>query len=147
MNRADRRAAKRAGKRLQKKEWTKLIDVTEDAYFKNGVMQPMLDRSKYPKKVYQNSKYIVQVFPDQEVLGKPATKLMIRRNDEKPVAAWYDLQRIKNELFGDDDGVISLISYEVVDPYNPLEYKVSIFKLDQQTNTYNLGSTFMYSGE
>lgn len=87
----DRQSIK-AGKKLIAKGWNDF----EDA------MPEVLDRGLAPLKgmtrIWKNNLYIVQEFPKSEGM----TLLMVRRNDAAPIRSWSDMQRIKNELMGED---------------------------------------------
>jgi hypothetical protein len=99
MNRAMRKASEAEGRRLQKLPWNKFEDITVEAKAKHL----MLGGSFWPvDKVYQNHKYIVQVFYHDMSKGRPMTKVMVRRSDAQPICSWSDLFRLKNEIFGDE---------------------------------------------
>ncbi len=100
MNRAQRRASESEGRRRQKLPWDTFQNVTEEAigaHHRTGG-----DLNFKPDTVYQNNKYIVQVFLNQKRNGRIYTKVMIRRSDAQPIYSWSDLQRIKNECFGEE---------------------------------------------
>lgn len=90
-----RRASKAFGRKLMKNGWSEW----ENKYFEakeRGI--------KFPeglKDVYQNNLYVVQFFEHASKFGI-ITHLHIRRNDEAPVKSWYDMQRIKDELIGQE---------------------------------------------
>ena len=100
MNRAQRRASQQEGKRLQRKEWNRFEDVTIEANRKHR--EAGGDPSYRPQAVWQNNKYIVQVFFSIERKGKLYTRVMVRRSDSQPICSWADLFRIKNEIFGEE---------------------------------------------
>lgn len=117
MNRKERRASKQAGKRLMKKGWSEFEDKTQEAILKNG------DYGGCPKnlhKMYLNNLYTVQVYSNQKVIGQKAIKVMVRRNDGKAICNWPHLQRIKNEIFGEEVEAIQLLpkQSELVDEAN-----------------------------
>lgn len=53
---------------------------------------------------YSNNRYVVMIEVGAPMTGGvTAIKTMIQRHDDKPIANhWAELQRIKNEIFGDD---------------------------------------------
>lgn len=118
MNRQMRRASETNGRRLQRKEWNPLVDVTGESRERTRILGG--NTSFRPDGVWMNNRYIVQVFDGQEVFDRPATKLMIRRNDSEPICSWTDLQRIKNELYGPEATAIQFFppESELVDVAN-----------------------------
>lgn len=119
MNRTMRRISEREGKRLQKLEWNDFKDVTREAFEKHMMFDGKT--SKYfPDLVFQNNKYIVQVFHNHVRNGKNYTKAMIRRSDAAPICDWSDLFRIKNEIFGDEVEAVQFLpkKSELVDRAN-----------------------------
>ncbi len=114
MNRQQRRASHANGLKLQRKEWNEFEDVS-DRIFEVYAYNP-----KKPDKAYLNNQYSVQVFYNRECLGIECTKLMIRRNDSKAIYDWQALQRIKNELFGQEAKAFQMFpsQSELVDDYN-----------------------------
>lgn len=118
MNRAMRRASEKEGRRLQKLEWNDFNDVTIEAIKKHWKLNP--ESNFRPDAVYQNNKYIVQVFVSQIRNGRRYKKIMIRRSDSEPIYSWQDLFRIKNELFGDEKEAIQFFpkKSELIDQAN-----------------------------
>lgn len=118
MNRQQRRASETHGRRLQRLDWNEFQDVTQEAYAKACALGG--NRSYRPDAVFQNNKYIVQIFTDCEVIGKCATRVMIRRSDSAPIYSWQDLFRIKNEIFGDEAVAIQVFPKvsELIDDAN-----------------------------
>lgn len=118
MNRAMRRASEKEGRRLQKQEWNEFKDVTIEAIKKHWKFNP---ESKFrPDAVYQNNKFIVQIFVSQIRNGRRYKKIMIRRSDSEPIYSWQDLFRIKNELFGEEKEAIQFFpkKSELIDQAN-----------------------------
>lgn len=118
MNRAMRRASEKEGRRLQKLEWNDFNDVTIEAIKKHWKLNP--ESNFRPDAVYQNNKYIVQVFVSQIRNGRRYKKIMIRRSDSEPIYSWQDLFRIKNELFGEEKEAIQFFpkKSELIDQAN-----------------------------
>lgn len=118
MNRQMRRASERNGIRLQRKEWNAFEDVTEEAMERQRLLRP--NSTHRPHRVLHNNRYIVQCFVGKTILGMPAEKVMIRRSDSEPIYSWSDLQRIKNEIFGEEAVGIQLFpkQSELVDDAN-----------------------------
>lgn len=109
MNRAMRKASEAEGRRLQKLPWDKFEDVTLEAYMRHRIFNERLKANNaygvcdfQVDKVYQNHKYIVQVFHNDMSKGKPMIKVMVRRSDGQAICNWQDLFRIKNEIFGEE---------------------------------------------
>ena len=101
MNREMMRAAKAEGKRLVKKGWNEFYDVTDLAIKKHLSLNDGKAQGRLPDQVFQNNIYIVQVFNHTCGWGM-VKRVMIRRNDELPEHDWNKLQRIKNEVFGEE---------------------------------------------
>lgn len=116
MNRKQRRASNREGKRLQSLPWNAFKDVTEEAIEKAR----MLGNFYAPDKCFQNNKYIVQVKYKVPIKGKFYTRVMTRRSDSEPILSWTDLYRIKNEIFGEEVEAIQFLPKvsELVDVAN-----------------------------
>lgn len=120
MNRQQRRASESVGRRLQKKEWNEFQDVTEEAKEKGRLLGRDMERDKFFDRVYQNNKYIVQIFDNVERKGKVYTKVMLRKSDSTPMIGWNDLYRIKCEIFGDEVEAVQFLppKSELVDVAN-----------------------------
>lgn len=118
MNREMRRISEKEGRRLQKLPWNEFQDVTEEAINKHKYLGGL--ESFRPNKVYQNNKYIVQVFMNVERKGKFYHKVMVRRSDSAPIYSWNDLFKIKNEVFGNEVEAIQFMPKvsELVDDAN-----------------------------
>jgi hypothetical protein len=118
MNRAMRRLSEQQGRRLQAKEWNEFKDVTTEAIQKHLTLNPFSPFR--PDSVFQNNKYIVQVFKNRLRNEKYYTKVMVRRSDAEPVYSWQDLFRIKNEIFGPEIEAIQFMPKvsELVDDAN-----------------------------
>jgi len=99
LNRQMRRASTQNGERLMQKPFNEFKDVTVDAMAKFALLK---NNSTYrPDRVWLNNHYVVQYFKfNRYYLGELFDKVMVRRNDAKPILSWTDMQRIKNEIFG-----------------------------------------------
>ena len=106
-----RRASEKEGRRLQKLEWNDFKDVTSEAIQKSIMINGSLNKS-YPDKVFQNNHYIVQAFHKIWRKGQFYDKIMIRRSDSKPIEKFSTLQRIKNEIFGEEIEAIQFFPKE-----------------------------------
>jgi len=63
--------------------------------------------------VWRNSRYQVAVtIHDDFPIGVPIIHLSIKRLDRKPIHDWRDLQRIKNELCGEEREAVELYPAE-----------------------------------
>lgn len=118
LNRAERRLSEKNGRTLQKKEWNEFQDVTKEAVSKHLHYNPQ--STFRPDFVFQNNKYIVQVFMNQIKNDKEWMKVMVRRSDAEPIYSWNDLYRIKNELFGEEVEAVQFMPKvsELVDQAN-----------------------------
>lgn len=97
MNRTQRRASIANGRRMMKQGWTAWEDWT-DRYL---TMPTYVRRPNGIEKFWKNSLYTVQLFTKPSEWGD-IKLLMVRRNDEGPIRSWSDMQRVKNELAGED---------------------------------------------
>lgn len=118
MNRKQRRASSSEGKKLQKLPFNEFKDVTNFANKRHRQLNPLSDYC--PDKVWQNNRYIVQIFYNEKRKGKLYTKAMIRRSDSQPLINWQDIYRIKNEIFGEEQEAIQFLpaKSELVDVAN-----------------------------
>jgi len=118
MNRNQRRLSHQNGLRMQKKPWNEFKDVTLEAVQSHELFDKTSNFR--PDQVFQNNKYIVQVFFHCMRDYKSYTKVMIRRSDSKPELSWSDMYRIKNEVFGEEIEAIQFIPKvsELVDVAN-----------------------------
>ncbi len=110
MNRAMRRASEANGRREQRKEWEEFEDVTSESRRRHAALNP--GSAFRPDQVFQNPKYVVQIFNDRKVIGRPARQVMIRRSDSAPIYSWSDMQRIKNEIFGEEVEALQMFPKE-----------------------------------
>jgi len=67
--------------------------------------------AKEPAEMWKNHKYTVIVEREPKFIGV-VTHISLRRNDRKPMIPWRDLQRIKNELAGEETEAIELFPAE-----------------------------------
>lgn len=118
MNRKQRRLSEAEGRRKQKLEWNRFENVTQDAVAKHMALHP--DSTFRPDFVFQNNRYIVQVFLGERRKNRTYDKAMIRRSDAKPIDSWSDLQRVKNEIFGPEIEAIQFFppQSELIDDAN-----------------------------
>lgn len=111
MNREMRRASLKAGKQAQKKVWNEFEDVTVEALEKHRLLNGHLSPN-YPDQVFKNNLYIVQVFNNVNRFGRIYKKLIIRRSDSEVVRDFSTLQRIKNEILGENVEAIQFFPRE-----------------------------------
>lgn len=118
MNRKMRRLSEAEGRRKQKLEWNRFENVTQDAVAKHLTLNP--DSTFRPDFVFQNNRYIVQVFANVPRNGRIYDKVMVRRSDSKPIYSWSDLFRIKNEVLGPEVEAIQFMPKvsELIDQAN-----------------------------
>lgn len=118
MNREMRRVSEREGRKRQAMPWDTFKNVTTEAIERHRILNK--ESNFRPDIVYQNNKYIVQVFRQVKRKGNVYTKVMIRRSDAEPIYSWNDLYRIKNEIFGEETEAIQFMppKSELVDDAN-----------------------------
>lgn len=101
MNREQRRASKSNGRRMMKGGWSPFEDWTERAQeLRFGAPRGLI-------KCLKNNMYIVQCFKKETGWGV-IDHLMCRRNDESATHSWQELQRIKNEVMGEDRTAVEI---------------------------------------
>lgn len=99
LTRHERRSMERAKekhvKNLMKAGYSEFKDITKESLerLENVYFRP-------PDKIYQNGQFIVQVFEANNIWN--AKRAMIRWLDARPEIPWATLQRIKNDLFGEE---------------------------------------------
>lgn len=62
--------------------------------------------------IFKNSMYVVQSFPMKMSPWGMFKKVGVRRNDAQPIRSWNDMQRIKNEIFGEESFAIEFYPKE-----------------------------------
>ncbi len=71
-------------------------------------------------RAYKNNWYVVMIYDNQETTHGKAIRIMVQRHDDEPIHSWMDLQKIKNEIFGNE--VVAIEYYpkqsELVDQHN-----------------------------
>lgn len=75
----------------------------------------LVTMAKFPKgleRAWKNSRYVVQAFKPRDTAWGTFIKVGIRRNDEAAVRSWSEIQRIKNELFGEEAVAIEFFPAE-----------------------------------
>lgn len=141
MNRKQRRASEKRGRQLQKKPWTPLREVTDQAIAKQKALRP--NSTFRPDLVFQNSKYIAQLFFKAKRKGETYCKVMCRRSDAMPIYSWSDLFAIKNQIFGEETEAVQFMPKvsELTDVANlywffvPFEGGVNEFKAELYPKT------------
>jgi hypothetical protein len=73
---------------------------------------------------WHNSRYVVLQCHPQATEWGDVTRLMVRRNDNNPTVPWSDLQRVKNEIMGEDR-----VAIQVHPPVDELVDDAHIFHL------------------
>lgn len=94
-----RRLSRKNGSRLIRMGWNDFEDITQESKER---LPHLVGNKHFPERAWKNNIYIVQTQRHFLSDGTVALKAMIRRNDEKPVHSWRDMQRIKNEIFGEE---------------------------------------------
>lgn len=87
-----------AAKREFKKPVTKFeqVDLSDHYYLPIGITR-----------AYRNTRYTVMVFDNTPTTKGFATKALIQKHDNLPITGhWSELQKIKNEIFGEETTAI-----------------------------------------
>lgn len=106
MNRSMRRASEAEGRRVQKLPWNQFADITHSHPTRSAgeMRESGLDR------VWQNHRYIVFLHRNDRMwMGQSWDRVMARRSDAEPMISWSDMQRIKNEIFGEEIEAIQFL--------------------------------------
>lgn len=109
VNRENRRAFKKASSGFNPPilgEWGDWKDHDYTQKVPLGVVPP-----KGITRFVSNDKYSVQFYPHQTEWGE-VLQLLVRLHTGKPVRSWADMQRIKNELVGEDRTAIEVFPAE-----------------------------------
>lgn len=62
-----------------------------------------IDHPRDMTRAYHNTRYMVMVFDDTPVTTGTAIKVMVQKHDNTPmIKHWSEMQRIKNEIFGEE---------------------------------------------
>ena len=114
MNRQMMRASKKIGRRMMK--------LPENEFEKISYAEMARTRvDKLPDIAWKNNHYTVQLYRcERVILGKLMDKVMIRRNDGEPIREWRVLQKIKDQIIGEDKMAIQVFppKEELVDVAN-----------------------------
>ena len=108
------RASKAIGRRMMKLPENEFEEISyvEMARTRDG---------KLPDFAWKNNHYTVQLYRRERfILGKLMDKVMIRRNDGEPIREWRVLQKIKDQIIGEDKMAIQVFppKEELVDVAN-----------------------------
>ena len=87
---------------MMKKGWNKFKRVSDDELRATSQSYKQANPSMRPDEFWINNLYTVQVMLNVQKNGRSYKRAMARRNDAQKNIAWYDLFRIKNELFGEE---------------------------------------------
>lgn len=102
------RAARRAQDRERKRALSKLAKGVPDwTPFEEGVLPRTYREIDSPFRVVMNSRYQVNFFHHDTPFG-PMIQLSIKRRDKEMIHDWRELQRIKNELLGEEVEAVEL---------------------------------------
>lgn len=116
MNREMRRMSQKIGRSMMKLPESKFEDVSVESRMRLSHLI-----GKLPDKVWKSNHFTVQLYRQERVLfGLTMDKLMIRRNDAEPITEWHCLQKIKDEIAGEESVAIQVFPKrsELVDVAN-----------------------------
>jgi hypothetical protein len=98
----------RAQRRSLASEWNKTLDREAKKVIKNSLSDRWTDWEKCPNDdtpflwAWKNNKYVVMgCMPIKTEIGY-LQRAIIRHNTGNPIHSWRDIQRIKNEIFGEE---------------------------------------------
>jgi hypothetical protein len=97
--------------------------------------------------IFRNSRYTVmrrefQVSPDHPVM----IHLSLRRNDRKPVTSWRDMQKIKNELVGEECEGVQMFPAESRLVDNANQYHIFVCKDPDMRLPFGYGERLVSTG-
>ena len=98
---------------LPQPKWTKFERQNE--FYNKGLPVDLKDLGVGTDECYANSRYQVWVYRGDSVphdFGTEMIWLAIKRLDKEPIHDWRDLQRIKNELVGEENEAMELYPKE-----------------------------------
>lgn len=114
----------------KKRLWTPFVDRTGDfdpQYIMDGIKGARAMGYTGMFKIFENNIYQVNVHYDAEVENFPAYHwLSVKRLDKSVIVSWRDMQRIKNELVGDENEAVQLFPAEsrLIDETNQYHFFV-----------------------
>lgn len=88
------RQRKIAARKMLKKPVTKFesVDLSKSDFIPNGMTRAFI-----------NTRYTVMVYDNQPVSTGKAIRVMIQKHDDRPILNhWSEIQKIKNEIFGEE---------------------------------------------
>lgn len=111
-NRKQNRERKTAATKEFKKPVTKFteIDLSTRQFIPEGMTR-----------AYGNTRYVVMVYDNIPTTKGKAIKAMIQKHDDTPIVNhWSELQKIKNEIFGEDKTAIEYYpsKEDLIDDFN-----------------------------
>jgi hypothetical protein len=102
-----------AAKKEFKKPVTKFEQI--DLSNKKGLIPRGMTRA------FRNTRYTVMIYDNQSVSTGKAIRVMIQKHDDRPILNhWSEIQKIKNEIFGEEVTAIEYYPAEkdLIDDYN-----------------------------
>lgn len=88
-----------------------LFSVTPWTPFEKATIHPDVAAEGF-EQCWKNSRYTVLIRFTKGVFGDDLVHLSIKRNDKNPMHDWRDMQRIKNEILGDEEEAMELYPAE-----------------------------------
>jgi hypothetical protein len=88
-----------------------LFAVTPWTPFEKATLHPDVAKEGFDQ-CWKNSRYTVLVRYMKDTYGDDLVHLSVKRNDKNPMHDWRDMQRIKNEILGDEEEAMELYPAE-----------------------------------
>lgn len=88
-----------------------LFAVTPWTPFEKATIHPDVAAEGFDQ-CWKNSRYTVLVRYTKDRFGDDLVHLSIKRNDKNPMHDWRDMQRIKNEILGEDEEAVEIYPAE-----------------------------------
>lgn len=105
MNREMMRESRKIGKRMMKLPENEFQEISQDEIYSITPNK----MKKGPDRVWRNNHYVVQLYRKNTIyFGVLMDKIMIRRNDAEPIREWHCLQRVKNQICGEETMAIQI---------------------------------------
>lgn len=115
MSRRERRASDRDRLKNSKILFAKPADRLE------AVDLSTRDHPVWMTRCFTNNRYVVMIKDRDPMTRGTATRAMVQRHDDRPIPNhWQEMQRIKNEIFGEDAWAFELYppEKELIDHHN-----------------------------
>lgn len=127
MNRHQRRASEKVARMNRADVWTDFKDMTKEQKYNH--LKTNNKPATYDA-AYANNRYTVYVYLNQSEKGKLCHAIAILRNDKLPNVRLWDINKIKNEIIGEEAELVAFIPANFKGEESP----VSWFYLFEDTN-------------